>query len=117
MMAFVEHAVDIVQLAAVLLLLTALTVSTGRFLLRSARGDLENAYRNYRIHLGRALMLTLEFLIAADILETVTVEKTVQSLVMLGGLVIVRTFLSFALELEIEGRWPWQAKPDAKQDG
>jgi uncharacterized membrane protein len=117
MMAFVEHAVDIVQLAAVLLLLTALTVSTGRFLLRIARGDLENAYRTYRIHLGRALLLTLEFLIAADILETVTVEKTVQSLVMLGGLVIVRTFLSFALELEIEGRWPWQARPDAKQDG
>jgi len=117
MMAFAEHAVDIVQLAAVVLLLTALTFSTGRFLLRAARGELESAYRTYRIHLGRALLLTLEFLIAADILETVTVERTIQSLVLLGGLVLVRTFLSFALELEMEGRWPWQAKPDAEQDG
>lgn len=116
MIAFAELAVDIVQFAALLLLLTALTVSTGRFLLSTARGDLENAYRTYRLHLGRTLLLTLEFLIAADILETVTVEKTLESLMILGGLVIIRTFLSFALELEIEGRWPWQAKPDAKQN-
>ena len=116
MMAVAEYAVEIVQFAAVLLLLTALTLSTGRFLWGAARGDLETAYRTYRVNLGRALLLTLEFLIAADILETVTVERTLQSLLMLGGLVLVRTFLSFALELEIEGRWPWQAKPDARQD-
>ena len=116
MMAVAEYAVEIVQFAAVLLLLTALALSTGRFLWGAARGDLETAYRTYRVNLGRALLLTLEFLIAADILETVTVERTLQSLLMLGGLVLVRTFLSFALELEIEGRWPWQAKPDAKQD-
>lgn len=116
MMVFVEHAVVIVQTAAVVLLMTALTIATGRFLIRAARGEVESAYRTYRLHLGRALLLTLEFLIAADILETVTVEKTAESLLLLGGLVVVRTFLSFTLDLEIEGRWPWQSKVEGKEE-
>ena len=62
----------------------------------------------FRSNLGRSILLGLEFLVAADIINTVAVEPTVQSLIVLAGIVLIRTFLSFSLEVEIEGRWPWQ---------
>jgi uncharacterized membrane protein len=66
-----------------------------------------DAFGLYRSNLGRAILLGLEFLVAADIINTVAIEPTVQSLLILGGIVLIRTFLSFSLEVEIEGRWPW----------
>lgn len=70
----------------------------------------------FRSSLGRSILLGLEFLVAADIINTVAVEPTVQSLIVLAGIVLIRTFLSFSLEVEIEGRWPWQrrAKGDSQ---
>jgi uncharacterized membrane protein len=65
------------------------------------------AFNLYRSNLGRAILLGLEFLVAADIINTVAIEPTLQSLLILGGIVLIRTFLSFSLEVEIEGRWPW----------
>ena len=102
-----------VEAAAVTLLFIGLTISTGRFLFGAARGLGVAAYRTFRRDLGRTLLLTLEFLIAADIIDTVAVEKTLESLGTLGLLVLIRTFLSFALELEVTGRWPWQGIDDA----
>jgi uncharacterized membrane protein len=67
------------------------------------------AYRRYRADLGRGILLGLELLVAADIIGTVAVTPTLQSLAVLGLIVLIRTFLSFSLEVEIEGRWPWQA--------
>ena len=58
--------------------------------------------------MGRSILLCLEFLVAADIINTVAIEPTLESLAVLAGIVIIRTFLSFSLEVEIEGRWPWQ---------
>lgn len=58
--------------------------------------------------MGRSILLGLEFLVAADIINTVAVDPTLESLVVLGGIVLIRTFLSFALEVEIEGRLPWR---------
>ncbi len=66
------------------------------------------AFGLYRSNLGRAILLGLEFLVAADIINTVAIEPTLQSLLILGGIVLIRTFLSFSLEVEIEGRWPWE---------
>ena len=66
-----------------------------------------DAFDLYRSNLGRAILLGLEFLVAADIISTVALEPTLQSLLILGGIVLIRTFLSFSLEVEIEGRWPW----------
>ncbi len=103
-----ETIVSVVEMAAVVLLCLGLAVSTGRFLYKAVRGMANNAFRHYRQDLGRSLQLSLEFLIAADVIETVAVEKTYTSLGMLAGLVLIRTFLSFALELEVTGRWPWQ---------
>ena len=67
----------------------------------------------YKIRIGRSLLLGLEVLVAADIVKTVAHELTFLSLGLLAGLVLVRTFLSWTLVLEIEGRWPWQREPAA----
>ncbi|MBI3215473.1 MAG: DUF1622 domain-containing protein [Mycobacterium sp.] len=72
-------------------------------------------YRLLRGQLGRAILLGLEFLVAADIIRTVAVTPTAQSVAVLAGIVLIRTFLSFSLELEITGRWPWQ-KPISAAD-
>ena len=65
-----------------------------------------------KIRLGKSLLLGLEILVAADIVRTVALEATIQSVSVLGLLVLIRTFLSWALVVEIEGRWPWQPKRD-----
>lgn len=74
------------------------------------------AYENYRGNLGRAILLGLEFLVAGDIIGTVAVEPTFRSLGVLGLIVIIRTFLSFSLEVEIKGRWPWQMEREKTQN-
>src|SRR5205814_5544307 len=68
----------------------------------------ESHYAAYKIRIGRSLLLGLEVLVAADIVKTIALELTFTSLGVLAGLVLVRTFLSWTLVLEIEGRWPWQ---------
>src|SRR6516165_1009628 len=68
----------------------------------------QGLYDQYKIHIGRSLLLGLEVLVAADIVKTIAIELTFTSLGLLAGLVVVRTFLSWTLVLEIEGRWPWQ---------
>jgi uncharacterized membrane protein len=67
------------------------------------------AYRNYRRQLGRSIILGLEFLIAGDIIRTVVVAATLQNIAALGLIILIRTFLSATLHLEVEGRWPWQS--------
>jgi uncharacterized membrane protein len=66
------------------------------------------AYRSLRNHLGAAILLGLELLVAADIIRTVAEAPTLRHVVVLGLIVLIRTFLSFTLEVELEGRWPWQ---------
>jgi uncharacterized membrane protein len=68
-------------------------------------------YDQYKIRIGRSLLLGLEVLVAADIVKTIAIELTFTSLGLLAGLVLVRTFLSWTLVLEIEGRWPWGREP------
>ncbi|WP_374946472.1 DUF1622 domain-containing protein [Agreia sp.] len=70
-------------------------------------------YVPYRRALGRSILLGLELLVAADIIRTVAITPTLDSVAVLAGIVLIRTFLSFSLELEISGRWPWQKKQDA----
>ncbi|WP_258806071.1 DUF1622 domain-containing protein [Pseudarthrobacter sp. NS4] len=68
-------------------------------------------YRLYRQLLGRSILLGLELLVAADIIKTVAITPTFESVGVLAIIVLIRTFLSFSLELEITGRWPWQKEP------
>jgi uncharacterized membrane protein len=76
-----------------------------------ARVEKERRVGEFRSDLGRSILLGLEFLVAADIVNTVAIEPTLDSLAVLAGIVLIRTFLSFSLEVEIEGRWPWQRRP------
>ena len=75
---------------------------------RHVRGDATDAYERLRSDLGRAILLGLELLVAADIIGTVAVEPTLEGVLVLGIIVLIRTFLSFSLEVEINGHWPWQ---------
>ena len=72
-----------------------------------------SVYRSYRQLLGRSILLGLELLVAADIIRTVAVTPTFESVGVLAIIVLIRTFLSFSLELEITGRWPWQKQPES----
>ena len=65
-------------------------------------------YRRFRPDLGRGILLGLEFLVAADIVRTVAMTPTLDDVLVLGVIVLIRTFLSMALEVELEGRWPWR---------
>ena len=76
--------------------------------LRDRAGGARTVFRSFRNRLGRAIILGLELLVAADILRTISAEPTLQQVVVLGIVVLIRTFLSFSLEIELEGRWPWQ---------
>ncbi len=74
----------------------------------ASHGKAEQNYDTYKIRIGRSLLLGLEVLVAADIVKTIALDLTFASLGLLAGLVLIRTFLSWTLVLEIEGRWPWQ---------
>jgi uncharacterized membrane protein len=80
------------------------------------RMNKEDRVAAFRTDLGRSILLGLEFLVAADIIATVALKPTLESLAVLAGIVLIRTFLSFSLEVEIEGRWPWQ-RPPGEQRG
>lgn len=77
------------------------------------RSDFSSAYIGYRRDLGRAILLGLEFLVAGDIIATIFVSRTLESAAALAVIVLIRTFLSFSLETEIEGRPPWRAAETA----
>lgn len=77
-------------------------------LVLSLRDRAGGIYKPFRNRLGRAIILGLELLVAADILRTISTEPTLTEVAVLGGIVLIRTFLSFSLEVELEGRWPWQ---------
>ena len=101
-----------VEVAGIFVMVVGGLLATAIFI-NQWRSGFDEAYRCYRKHLGRAILLGLEFLVAADIIGTVAVEPTLSNLGVLAGIVLIRTFLSFALELEIEGRWPWQKASQA----
>jgi uncharacterized membrane protein len=101
----IELAALSIEVLAVMIILIAIAHGTGRFLLRHVEG----AYQQYKAQLVKALLLGLEFLVAADIVRTVALEPTLHNVGILALLVVVRTFLSWSLVVEIEGRWPWTA--------
>ncbi|MCB9529898.1 MAG: DUF1622 domain-containing protein [Myxococcales bacterium] len=93
----------------VILSLYALLYGVWQRLRGGARGAV---YHEIRQRLGHGILLGLEFLVAADIIHTVAVELTFTTVGVLGAVVLIRTFLSFTLELELTGRWPWQPRPE-----
>ena len=94
--------------AGVLVIVLGILIASSRFALR--RRQEESAYRQFRHDLGRGILLGLEFLVAADIIRTVAVKPTLEGVIVLGLIVLIRTFLSMALQVELEGHWPWERR-------
>jgi len=111
-MELIGTAVDAV---GVLIIVIGAVIATVNFA-AAGKTDFGIAYRSYRQGLGRAILLGLEFLIAGDIIRTVVVAPTLENVLILALIVIIRTFLSMALQLEVEGRWPWRRGEEARQD-
>ena len=111
---WVELVGKIVDATGVALMIAGALTATLVAARRTVRRD-PNAYRLYRRQLGRSILLGLELLVAADIIRTVAVTPTIRSVVVLAAIVAIRTFLSFSLELEITGRWPWRNRRRARE--
>ena len=107
--AIIETVGWVADIAGVAVLAAGILLAFGLFVRELFRRTLfPDAYRVLRRSLGRAILLGLEILVAADIIRTVAVEPTLENVVVLAAIVAIRTFLSFSLEVELEGRWPWQ---------
>jgi len=103
----VTHAGRVIDAAGVVAIVAGAVVATTVAVVHLRRNQ-PNSYTLFRRWLGRSILLGLELLVAADIIRTVAVQPTMSSVAVLGAIVLIRSFLSFSLELEITGRWPWQ---------
>ena len=107
--AYVDQIAKALELAGVAIIVGGIVLASWWFIRDGSRtGDWHSAYPNYRSNIGRGILLGLELLVGADIIATITAPLTVMSVGLLAGIVLIRTFLSFSLETEIEGCWPWQ---------
>jgi uncharacterized membrane protein len=102
-----ELITTVVDAAGVAVIVIGSIFATIRFFFQT-QGEKISRYRVYRQDIGKAILLGLEFLVAGDIIRTVVVDHTLNNVLVLGLLVLIRTFLSVTLQLEVEGRWPWQ---------
>lgn len=106
-----EWAAALLELIGIALITLAAFYALIPALMRRLRNaSAEDTFHTTRQHLGRGILLGLEFLVAADIIHTVAVELTFTTVGVLAIIVLIRTFLSFTLNLELTGRWPWQEK-------
>lgn len=113
--------VDVIETVGKVIDATGVAVIVGGALFAAAlaltkKGAERSRYEDFRRRLGRSILLGLEFLVAADIIRTVAIDATPQSVAILGGIVLIRTFLSFSLQVEMTGAWPWQRKPAVTGD-
>jgi uncharacterized membrane protein len=98
-----------IETLAVLVIAGGIVYGIVRYFLRT-RLQGSGRYKRFKDRIGNSMLLGLEFLVAADIIRTVALDPTIQSVAMLGLLVLIRTFLSWTLVVEIEGAWPWQVR-------
>lgn len=113
----VHVAVLIMEVVAVLIIVFGLVIGLTRFAADAVRQvGRADAIHRFKVWMGRALLLGLEILVAADVVNTVALEPNFSNVSALGLLVVIRTFLGWSLVVEIEGRWPWQAKAAGGSD-
>jgi uncharacterized membrane protein len=110
----IEYSAQVIEMFAVAIIMIAIVHGTIRYLIR-VNQQMSDAYQRLKAQLGKALLLGLEFLVAADIVRTVALEPNLQNVVILGLLVIIRTFLSWSLVVEIEGHWPGEVPGGEEQ--
>lgn len=102
---WIQVAGEVVDLAGVGLIVAGFLFAAGRYLL-ALYSSSADSYRRFRQDIGKAILLGLEVLVAADIIRTVAITPTLTSVAVLAGIVVIRTFLSFSLQVELEGRFP-----------
>jgi uncharacterized membrane protein len=108
---YIEQMAKLLEIVGVAIILGGVALSSFWFLRDVQRsGAWRAGYQRYRANLGRGILLGLELLVGADIIGTITAPLTFTSVGLLAIIVLIRTFLSFALETEIEGCWPWQRR-------
>src|SRR5688500_7297708 len=113
---YVPPIVELIELIGVAIIAIGALATLGMFLLALLRRtSVEDAIATFRSSLGRAILVGLEFLVAADIINTVVIDMTLENVASLAIIVFIRTLLSFSLETEIEGRWPWQRPVDKER--
>ncbi len=105
-----ERIGEVVDAAGVAVLVMGAVTAAGAAAVRLVRHE-AGTYRRFRQQLGQAILLGLELLVAGDIVRTVAAQPTLTSVGILAIIVLIRTFLSFSLEVEVTGRWPWQNDP------
>lgn len=105
---FLERASHMISLVGVVVIVGGFLAAAVHYATGFRRLGPVPAFGQFKVALGRALLLGLEILVVADVIETITVEPTFASLAVLGALVVLRTVVSWTLTLEVEGRWPWQ---------
>jgi uncharacterized membrane protein len=103
----IEQIGGLVDIAGVFVIVFGIAYATIRYLI-TMRSTIDR-YREYRQNLGKAILLGLEMLVAGDIIRTVGVQPTMSSVLVLAVIVAIRTFLSWSLDVELEGKWPWQS--------
>ncbi len=111
---YIEHTALFIEVAGVLIILAGTIISLFKYLFSLQNGK-KRSYKLLRQELGKGILLGLEVLVAADIIATVVTEPTMEKVLTLGVIVIIRTFLSLSIELEIEGRFPWQRDPNDRR--
>jgi uncharacterized membrane protein len=99
---------EIIEVVAIAIIVLGVVVSLTAGLIQWLGDDADKAFGTFKRYIARGLLIGLDLLIAADVIKTVTLEGTLESALVLGLLVLIRTFLSWTLVLEVEGRWPWQ---------
>jgi uncharacterized membrane protein len=109
----IEIITEGIEALAVLIIVGGIVWGILRYLLHRAKGA-DRAYKRFKDRIGNSLLLGLEFLVAADIIRTVALNPTLQSVAALGVLILTRTFLSWALYVEVEGMWPWHPKTSSE---
>lgn len=106
----IEYLALAIEILAVGVIAVGVVYALARFIIARYGNQTVQAYdRTFRAQLGNSLLVGLEILVAADIIRTVALEPNLTNVAILGILVLVRTFLSWSLVVEIEGRWPWKA--------
>jgi uncharacterized membrane protein len=109
----IEYVAVAIEVLAVAIIVIAITYATFQYVVgRMHRDDPRINYRLYRAQLGSGLLLGLEVLVAADVIRTVALEPTLESVAVLGVLVLIRIVLGWSIVVEIERRWPWQRPID-----
>jgi uncharacterized membrane protein len=110
---WIELASIFVEAVAVIIILFGLIYGSTKFILFTAqkKGTPKERFQQYKHGLGKALLLSLEILVAADVIRTVALEPSFSNILGLGLLVVIRTFLSWSLVVEMDDHWPWQTKP------